>query len=585
LNSLRTAKRFVFPLLGLWLLLYGSFSLLKPPLLDGTDAVQAEAAREMAVAGDWITPHVNGVRYLGVSPLVTWTTAASFRFFGVSDWAARLPMALFALALFGVILALGARLFLTPTAGLYASLILLTSIGIFLFAHLLYPQIPSALWLALALYFFWRSLRHEHASHSTAIGFGAVCALGALTQGLAGVLIPVIIVLLFLAIKQKMRHLLHWHPILGILVFLVIVLPWHIAIHHANRFHPNLIGSHHGTPLLLDWAFLLLWITPWWVFSIAAIAERPGRVIARGVTRRVESDCVNRDCAQEARLLLLLWLAVAALAIIFTRHNEYSVLPALPPLALLAGGWLAADEAAPSRMGRIIAWVFFIAGGLKGLAILVIAFRSPFPAPGVDIGTLLHLHPGQHRLFLGHLSDLTMASMGLFRIPLFIVAASTLVGVTANLYFRMKNQARLANCFLAGMMVFILIAGHIALNTFSPVVSSAILAEAIKPEVQPEDTVIVNGPYAEASALGFYLERQLRLMNTTRNEMGQFSSDASNIMESPESLAARWSGEGRVFLWTTPESAPTLPGPVYLIGRDGGREILSNQPNSGGASF
>ncbi len=64
MNSLRTAKRFVFPLLGLWVLLYASFSLFKPPLLDGTDSIQAEAAREMALHGDWVTAHVNGVRYL-----------------------------------------------------------------------------------------------------------------------------------------------------------------------------------------------------------------------------------------------------------------------------------------------------------------------------------------------------------------------------------------------------------------------------------------------------------------------------------------------------------------------------------------
>ncbi|MGC2606653.1 MAG: phospholipid carrier-dependent glycosyltransferase, partial [Silvibacterium sp.] len=97
MNSLRTAKRFWFPLLGLWVLLYASFSLLKPPLLDGTDSVQAEAAREMAVNGNWITPHLDGVRYLAVSPLLTWSTALSFELFGVSDWAARLPLALSAL--------------------------------------------------------------------------------------------------------------------------------------------------------------------------------------------------------------------------------------------------------------------------------------------------------------------------------------------------------------------------------------------------------------------------------------------------------------------------------------------------------
>src|SRR5580698_8405843 len=116
MNNLRTAKRFAFPLLGLWVLLYASFSLMKPPLLDGTDAVQAEAAREMATQGHWLVPYVNGVRAPGLSPFLLWSTAGSFKLFGVSDWAARLPQAFFALALFVMTLVLGSRLFLTPLA-------------------------------------------------------------------------------------------------------------------------------------------------------------------------------------------------------------------------------------------------------------------------------------------------------------------------------------------------------------------------------------------------------------------------------------------------------------------------------------
>ncbi len=578
MNSLRTAKRFWFPLLGLWVLLYASFSLLKPPLLDGTDSVQAEAAREMALNGNWITPHLDGVRYLAVSPLLTWTTAASFKLFGVSDWAARLPVALAALALFIVTLSLGSRLFLTPVAGFYAALILITSAGIFLFAHLLYPQMLTTLWITLAIYFFWRSLHHEHASRGTAIGFAAACALAVLTQGLFGVAVPIAVVLLFLAITGNLRHLLRWHPVLGVLVFLLIAVPWHVAVHRANKMHLHLFADHHvyAVPVLLVWVFLLFWIAPWCVFSVAALVRLPARV---------SPHSKHMDPSHQGRLLLVLWLAVVALFLVFTRRQEFSVLPGLPALALLAAGWLAADEAAPSRAGRILAWIFFVAGIIKAAVAVFVAVHAPSPAPGADIASLLTLHPGVHHLFLGHLTDLTFAAMGAFRIPLLIAAAALLVGVAANLFFRLKNQARMANCFLAGMMVFLLIAAHLALNTFSPIVSSAVLAQAIKPEVNASDLVVVNGHYKDASALAFYLERQVQLVNAPADDLGPFSSDAPTIFEDQSSLAAEWSGTGRVYLWTTPQAAPTLPGTVYLIGRDGGREILSNQPNSGGASF
>jgi 4-amino-4-deoxy-L-arabinose transferase-like glycosyltransferase len=578
MNSLRTAKRFVFPLLGLWVLLYASFSLVRPPFLDGTDSIQAEAAREMAVSGDWITPRVDGVRSFAVSPLLTWSTAASLKLFGVADWAARLPLAFYALALFLITLALGARLFLTPVAGFYAALILLTSEGIFLFAHLLFPQILSTLWLTLAVYYFWRSLHHEHASLVTALGFAVACGLGVLSQGLSGVIIPLAVVFLFLAITRNLLHLLRWHPVISVLVFLLIVVPWHVAVHRAHPMHPHLVAGpgSNSAPLLLVWVFLLLWTMPWCAFAVAALLGLPARAAPHSK---------HMDPSHQARMLLVLWLIVVALFVAFTPRREFSILPALPAVALLAAGWLTADEDAPSRTGRIICWCFFAAGVAGAAVAVILAVRAPSPAPGADIATLLHLHPGQHRFYFGHIADLTFASMGVFRIPLLIAAAALLVGVTANLIFRLKHQARMANCFLAGMMVFLLIAAHLALNTVSPVISSAVLAEAIKPEMNSGDLVIVNQHYRDASALSFYLERPIYLLNAPSNDLGRFSADNAALFENSSSLAAQWNGAARVFLWTTPEAAPALPGTAYLIARTGGREILSNQPNSGGASF
>ena len=64
-----------------------------------------------------------------------------------------------------------------------------------------------------------------------------------------------------------------------------------------------------------------------------------------------------------------------------------------------------------------------------------------------------------------------------------------------------------------------------------------------------------------------------------------FSPDAPKIFVDNAALGTLWSSGTRVFLWTTPGSVPTLPGEAYVVGRDGGREIVSNQPNNGGAAF
>src|SRR5207237_4380347 len=70
-----------------------------PSLMDDVDAVQAQIARTMLESGDWVTARLDGIAYLEKSPLKYWTMAASFAIFGVSDWAARIPLALGSIAL------------------------------------------------------------------------------------------------------------------------------------------------------------------------------------------------------------------------------------------------------------------------------------------------------------------------------------------------------------------------------------------------------------------------------------------------------------------------------------------------------
>jgi 4-amino-4-deoxy-L-arabinose transferase-like glycosyltransferase len=68
-------------------------------LLDETEPLFAEAARQMTVTGDWITPFFNGVTRFDKPPLIYWLMAIAYHTFGVNSFAARLPSALAGLAL------------------------------------------------------------------------------------------------------------------------------------------------------------------------------------------------------------------------------------------------------------------------------------------------------------------------------------------------------------------------------------------------------------------------------------------------------------------------------------------------------
>lgn len=580
----------------MWALLYASFSLTRPDLRDGPDAAHAEMAREMVLRHDWITPHLDGLRVLEHPPLLFWSMAASFKVFGIAVWAARLPIALFTLLLFFAVFALGKRLYQSVPAGFYAAIILITSPGIFLSTRLLEPQLAACLWTTLAIRFFWLSLEEPLPSRRTAWGFAAACALNVLTVGLTGLLLPLVTVLLFLAATRGLRHLPRWHPISSLLIFLLIAAPWHIAAGIANPTEPSTAGgagplhgfywhyflhrnflwylhqflpsSFHPRSVVFFWALLILFLLPWTAFLFKAWAMAP-------MHKAMRREPLSRD--EQALLLPVVWALAALVFFSLTPRTPADTIFLLPPLALLFSAWLADDEAHRREGGRQIAAVLFGLGLVAAAVMLVAALRH---APGDSAGVVLpELSDLKHHLSLTRLS--------IFRLALLIFAAALLVGTAANLFFRRRGHARLANCFLAGMMVAVLAATHVAIMTLSAVYSSRILADAIRPELDPTDLIVINGDYQNASSFGFYLARPVHLYHGQGNALPASSrfSDAPAVFEDDASLAKQWNGPLRVFLWTRPADLPQLPANVYVIAQSGGKEVVSNQPNSGGAEF
>ena len=87
----------------LWLLLIGwlafFWNLGSTGLIDETEPLFAEAARQMTVTGDWITPFFNGETRFDKPPLIYWLMAIAYSALGVNEWAVRLPSAIAAMGL------------------------------------------------------------------------------------------------------------------------------------------------------------------------------------------------------------------------------------------------------------------------------------------------------------------------------------------------------------------------------------------------------------------------------------------------------------------------------------------------------
>jgi hypothetical protein len=222
--------------------------------------------------------------------------------------------------------------------------------------------------------------------------------------------------------------------------------------------------------------------------------------------------------------------------------------------------------------------LLFVVGSCGAAVAVFFALHSPSPTG--DLAAALSSNPGDYALSFGHFLDLSTRAMAFFRVPLVLTAVALFIGTGGHLLLRRVGRRHAAIASLAGGSVLFLIAAHMALVTFSPVLSSAALADAIRPRLSPDDIVVLNGEYESGSTLGFYLHRQVRILNGHSSNLwyGSFFTDAPAIFDDDASIARLWSGPRRVFLLTDATQPPHLPGAVYTVAASGGKAVLSNRP-------
>ncbi len=576
----------------LWLAIYAT-SMFTPPLLDDVDTIHAEAAREMLLRHDWVTLYTNGLRYLEKAPLMYWGLASSYSVFGISDWSTRLPLMLGVWALVMATYALGRYAF-GEIGGRYSAIVLVTSVGPYIFTRFLIPDVLVGLWLTIGYLFFLRSLEEDPPSRLTCWGFAATCALNVLTKGLIGLVFPAGAIGLYLLLTGNLRHILKLRLFSSTLVFFLLAAPWHILAairnpaqgavrgflwfyfinEHVLRFlNKRMPPGYDTVPLFIFWGLLLAWLLPWSVFLPQALRDVPLRwkKLRTGLDR--------------ANLLFFLWPLIIVGFFSFSTRQEYYTIPALPGMALLVGGWLARESCAPNeagrRAGRISSTVLFAAGCLAFAIGMYFFSVSQTATPGADLADLLKKNPQDYDFSLGHVLDLTPRALGVFRTPLLAASLALLLGTGLNWFFRRTAKPARANAALAVMMVALLACVHTSFSTFSPILSSYRLAVAIRQHFNPGDVIIVDGEYHQASTLNFYTGIPLRVLHEPSGNLwyGAKFPDAPHVFETPESFTALWNGPHQVFLWTDQATPKELTGlPSFTLARSGGKSILTNRP-------
>lgn len=582
-------------------------ALFSPSLLDDADATHANAARAMAQSGDWVTLKVNGLRYLEKPPLPYWLVATDYHLFGENVFATHLPLALSVLGC-AILAWVWARRAYSERAAFYAALGVLTSIGVFLFTRILIPEVLLTLLLGSALYCFLTGM--EDRKPSRIYFMWALLAAGVLTKGLISPVFFFAAVIPYLILTGQWRRWRELRIFTGGLLFLAIAAPWHILAGLRNPDHGNPVGNiptpghvhgffyfyfinehvlrflgkrfphdYNKLPASLFWSLHLVWLFPWSLYFPIAIRRAwntrhrwmemlrtaPAQTVDfyLGAALTFDPVAISAERKFRARTNWLLSIYAVVILVFFSisTNQEYYTYPAYLPLLILTAGALASTEIAAIRRAEMpelkdnaaLNWltaahaVFAVFGVLAAAALGVGLWQSrklPFVS---DIGTLLaHRGVGNYSLSMSHFFDLTGPSFAALRLPAILAALVFLLGTPIAWYFRRRGRHFKSTFTVAVTMAGFLIAAHIALHRFEPMLSSRAFADTINRLSDPKDELLIYGDQSNASSVTFYTQRQAMLVEGRTSSMlwGSCYPDAPNIFMTDADLLQDW-GRGQ----------------------------------------
>jgi len=345
------------------------------PLFGRDEALYAESGREMLATGDWITPQVNGGPFFEKPPLYYWLAAASYRAFGVTPFAARLPAALMAILTVVLVAQIGARVW-GRRAGLLAGLALATCLQMAMIGRMGIMDVPLTCLTVLAVLAYER-WRCGNGLAGAAL-FGICLGSAVLLKGAAG-LVPLGVAAADSLVRVLLKERLGRPVAVSALTLLLaagiaaaLASPWFIIMssRHGAAFGSTLfLHEHlrrvlqpmqgHGGPLWIYLPLIAVSFFPWVVFLPPAV---------------VCSD-EGSDQARSWRVLCIVWIAVVLIpfSLISTKLPGY-VTPLFPPMALLVGAELA-------QGGRRRSWVALLIG-----ALVLGALAALLPAAAAKMG-------------------------------------------------------------------------------------------------------------------------------------------------------------------------------------------------------
>jgi len=350
-----------------------------------------QSAKEMIAHHSWLTPMIFDAPQFEKPIFFFWLLALNIKLFGVTPFAARFWPALFAIIGVAATYWVAWMLFERKRLAFFAGLILASSFIYLALARAVLTDMVFSILVTITIALFYAGYKHRTSADQWLILAAVVSGLAVLTKGVLGILFPAAVVIIFLLYKKDLSFLKRKGIWLGLCLFLLIALPWHIVMYqwYGQEFIREYVHNVHIRRILeaeharLDnWYFYLGLmfggVLPWSFFWPPA---------ARLVWRQFKEKLPDRD-----KLFFLLAWMIGVYILVQPAHSKLAsyIFPIFPAIAILIAYYLDCALRQARETGRAqaltrcgYAFSAFLLMAVAGAVIAANRFRDfvAHPAP------------------------------------------------------------------------------------------------------------------------------------------------------------------------------------------------------------
>ncbi len=360
----------------------------KVHLFDWDEINFAESAREMLVTGDYFRVRVGFLPFWEKPPFFFWLQAASMKLFGVNEFAARLPNAVFGIITLVTLYFIGKKEQSTKFGLIWALLFFGSMLPHLYFKSGIIDPVFNY-FIFTAIYFLMKAMTiAENKLRNSAIS-GALIGFAIITKGPVGFLLLLLTFIVIIIInKFKVWPRIKDVAIFALTTFLVSFMwygaevitngPWFLVefINYQIDLFSNPVAGHEQ-PIYYHFVVVFLGCFPMSVLALGSFNKK------------------TTSSNQLAKwMMVLFWVVMILFTIVTTKIVHYSSMAYLP-LSYLAALYITQLVANNKKMAGAITWVYLGIGLIFGILLtslpLVIYFiedikpyiNDPFAVAGL----------------------------------------------------------------------------------------------------------------------------------------------------------------------------------------------------------